>query len=179
MIFNNELGWSEIISFLSFVVVLIGAVFTIYQWRKSSTLKRADYINDLTEKIRTDSDIRDIIYLIDYGDPRNPWYNSDFHNSGELERKVDKTLSYFSYICYLKRKKIISDDEFMFFRYEVERILINRQVKEYFFNLYHFANKFGNPFTFEYLFEYGKDMKIYEDEFYNKNSKNYHHYLNF
>ena len=44
------------------------------------------------------------------------WYSESFHQSGELELKVDKTLSYFSYICYLKRQKIITDKEFDFFK---------------------------------------------------------------
>lgn len=179
MIFDQVFGWDDIIALLSFVAVLVGVIFSIYQWRKNSNLKRADYINELTEKIRTDPDIRYIVYLIDYSDSLKPWYDENFHNSGELERKVDKTLSYFSYICYLKSKKIISDDEFKFFKYEIERILFNKQVKEYFFNLFHFANKFNIPFTFVYLFDYGKEINVYEEDFFNKESKNYNHYLNF
>ena len=33
---------------------------------------------------------------MDYND--EVWYTADFHGSGDFERKVDKTLSYFSYI---------------------------------------------------------------------------------
>ena len=100
-----------------------------------------------------------------------------------MELKVDKTLSYFSYICYLKRQKIISNKEFDFFKYEVERILMNQQVQDYFYNLFHFSNKFGTPFTFKYLFEYGKKRKMFENNFYDKNAYHkdarYHHNLNF
>ena len=111
------------------------------------------------------------------------WYYESFHQSGELELKVDKTLSYFSYICYLKRQKIITDKEFDFFKYEVERILMNQQVQDYFYNLYHFSKKFKTPFTFKYLFEYGEKGKMFDDDFYDKSayekSKKYHRYLNF
>ena len=111
------------------------------------------------------------------------WYSRQFHESGELELKVDKTLSYFSYICYLKRQKIISNKEFDFFKYEIERILMNQQVQDYFYNLYHFSNELGTPFTFKYLFEYGKKRKMFDDNFYDKNAyekdDKYHHNLNF
>ena len=132
MIFTNEISISDITSILSVFLVILGGIFGFHQWRKNILLKRAGYINDLTEKIRTDNDIKDIIYIFDYD---KEWYSLQFHKSGELELKVDKTLSYFSYICYLKRQKIISNKEFDFFKYEVERILINQQVQDYFYNL--------------------------------------------
>lgn len=180
MTFTNEISISDITSVLSVFLVILGGVFGFHQWRNNVLLKRAGYINDLTEKIRTDKDIKDIIYFFDYD---KKWYSQQFHGSGELELKVDKTLSYFSYICYLKRQKIISNREFDFFKYEVERILMNQQVQDYFYNLYHFSNKFNIPFTFKYLFEYGKKVGLFDDDFFDKNTylknKKYHHNLNF
>ena len=97
MTFNNEYDLGDIISIVSIVLAMIGAAFGFYQWKKSIRIKRAEYIEKLTEKIRTDNDIKEMVYTLDYG---LLWYTSAFHNSGELERKMDKTLSYFSYICY-------------------------------------------------------------------------------
>ena len=96
------------------------------------------------------------------------WYSEEFHLSGDLERKVDKTLSYFSYICYLKSRGIITKKELYFFQYELERILRNQQVQDYFYNLYHFSNKNGVPMTFKYLFEYGEKEKLFSKEMYDK-----------
>lgn len=111
------------------------------------------------------------------------WYSAQFHGSGELELKVDKTLSYFSYICYLKKRRIISNKEFDFFKYEIERILMNKQVQDYFYNLYHFSNKFGTSFTFKYLFEYGKKKKVFDAKFYDNKAhekdERYHCNINF
>ncbi|HAU86849.1 MAG TPA: hypothetical protein DCW90_15565 [Lachnospiraceae bacterium] len=180
MTFTSEISISDITSVLSVVLVILGGIVGCYQWRKSVLLKRAGYINDLTEKIRTDNDIKKVIYMLDYG---NEWYSFKFHGSGEMERKVDKTLSYFSYICYLKEQKIISNKEFYFFKYEVERILMNKQVQDYFYNLYHFSNKFDTSFTFKYLFDYGKKRKMFDHNFYDKEAYRkdvrYHHNLNF
>ena len=78
---------------------------------KECIVKRSGYINDLIEKIRTDEYIKDVVYMFDYN---KKWYSESFQQSGELELKVDKTLSYFSYICNLKRQKIITDKEFDF-----------------------------------------------------------------
>ena len=176
MTFNNEYNLGDIISIISIILALIGAIFGFCQWKKSVKIKRAEYIEKLTEKIRTDDDIKEIIYILDYG---HPWYTDTFHNSGELERKMDKTLSYFSYICYLYNSRLISNKEFAIFKYEVERILLNSQIKNYFFNLYHFAKKFETPMTFSFLFEYGQKHNKFEEDFYNSKSQNYIKYLNF
>lgn len=180
MVFENTYKLSDILSIISIILVIIGGIFAYYQWRRNVSLKRASYINELTEKIRSDPDIKDVVYLFDY-DPN--WYSAQFHGNSALELKVDKTLSYFSYICYLKKQRIISKKEFRFFQYEVERILMNSGIQDYFYNLYHFAAKFKIPFTFVYLLDYGKEHNLFEDDFFEnqayKTNQQFHHYLNF
>lgn len=180
MIFKNVYDFSDILSAISIVLVIIGGAFAYYQWRKSISLKRASYINDLTEKIRSDPDIKDCVYLFDYN---INWYLAQFHGDTELELKIDKTLSYFSYICYLKKQNVISGQEFKFFQYEVERTLMNTGVQDYFYNLYHFASKFNVPFTFVYLLDYGKKNNLLANGFFDKKAYKtncfFHHNLNF
>ena len=179
MTFLNTFDIGNIIAGLSFIAVVIGGIVSLYQYSKSIKLKRADYIYDLIEKIRTDKEISPIIYKIEYGER---WYDANFHG-GKIESQVDKTLSYFAYICYLKKQKIISDKEFEFFKYQVNRILTNDGVIDYFYNLYHFANKFNTPISFKHLFDYGKNNKMFNDDFYDSssyiNNPKYHKYLNF
>ena len=174
--FVNEISVGDIISFLSLIAVIVGGCFGYYQWQKSIKIKRAEYLNELTEKIRTDPDISEVVYILDYN---QKWYDDSFHESGELERKVDKTLSYFSYICYLFENKLITKNEFAFFKYEIDRILVNYSTIRYFYNIYHFSNKHGNPMTFKFLFNYGEKSNIFDSEFYNVRSNQYPHYLNF
>lgn len=180
MTFVNEIKISDITSSISIILVMVGGIFGYYQWRKNILLKRAGYINELIEKIRTDMYIKDVVYMLDYNDK---WYSEQFHGSGELELKVDKTLSYFSYICYLKNQKVISDKEFSFFKYEIDRILMNSQVQDYVYNLYHFSNKNNTPMTFLYLFKYGQKTGKFDKQFYDKNAykscPKYHRYINF
>lgn len=182
---------SDIIAITALIIAGLSSFFAIIQWRNSVAIKRAEYINDLTEKIRSDVDIRNVIYMIDYG---TDWYSPDFHGSGELERKVDKTLSYFSYIVYLREGKIISKREFRFFLYEIERLLVNGNIRDYLYNLYHFSNRAGTPCTFTYLIEYGRkyypnlfDTDFFDSKICERNSKDnparngmiYHKNLNF
>ena len=179
MVFNNEFSVGDIIDFITLITVIVGAIVSLVQYDKSTKLKRADYINELTERIRTDKDISPCVYDIEYDEE---WYDEDFHGSGELERKFDKTLSYFSYICYLKKQEILTNDEFKFFQYEIDRIVTNSQVIDYFYNLYHFARQYEDPITFQYLFEYAETKCCFDEAFYDKEShqKNdkYHQYIN-
>ena len=115
MVFDSTYKVSDIISILSLLITIVGGFVALYQWHRNMALKRASYINDLTEKIRTDPDIHSIVYLLDYD---QTWYNCEFHNSGEMEREVDKTLSFFSYICYLKKHRLIGRKDFNFFKYD-------------------------------------------------------------
>lgn len=64
MVFINEIKISDIISIISLILVMAGGIFGYYQWRKSILLGRAEYINELTEKIRTDKYIKDVIYML-------------------------------------------------------------------------------------------------------------------
>lgn len=174
----RKISVSDFISIFSVIFIIIGGAFAFYQWGRNTTYKRAEYINELTEKIRTDESIKYTVYLIDYG---NVWYDERFHGSNDIELKVDKTLSYFSYICYLYSRRIINKKEFAFFEYEITRIITNNNVRFYFFNLYHFAEKNRSKMTFQYLFKYAEKKKVFVDEFYDKDNEEYckRKYLNF
>lgn len=148
---------SDWISLVSVILVAIGGFFTLYQWYKKIKLKRSEYILNILEKIRNDKDIRDTIYMIEYS---KIWYNSDFHDNKDLEPKVDYTLSFLSYICYLKNEKLISKHEFKFLEYEVNRIVTNPQVQNYLYNIYIFSRYVKTEFCFSYLKDYAEKNNL-------------------
>lgn len=177
----SKIDVSDIVAILTFLSIVIGGIFAYKKWSTGLKLKRAEYINTLIEKIRLDQRLSDFIYMIDYS---KIWYTKEFHDSGELEAKVDYSLSYFSYICYLKSQKIIKEKEFQFLKYDVDRILMNTQVIDYFYNLYHFSSKFNTPLAFNYLFQYAKMNGFLEPDFYDNKAwilpdARYHHFLLF
>ncbi len=176
MNFVKDYCIGDIISGFSIIFVIVGGLFGYFKWKESVKIRRAEYLNSLTEKLRSDKDIANTILVLDYG---IKWYNKDFHGGSKMEQKIDKTLSYFSYICYLYKHKIIKEQEFVFFKYEVDRILMNRQVINYLYNLYHFSKKLSLPFTFQFLFEYGKSNGFFNKSFFDSKSRRYKHHLNF
>ena len=151
----------NLIAAVTLILAVIAGFRALAQWKESKRIKRAEYIKELTDKIRTDDDIVEIMGLIEY-DRFN--YNLEFHHS-ELEKQVDKTLSFFSYICYLKKQKILSPDEFRFFDYEVTRIFQNMDMVNYLYNLYHFSQNQNRPISFCYLVEYGLNTGLLDKDF--------------
>lgn len=147
--FNPEITVSDIMSILSFVPIIIGGIFALVKWNKDIKLKRAEYMQSLIDKIENDNSSG--FYIIEYN---YEWYNAMFHCNRELEQKIDYTLSYFNYICYLKFRKIITKNEFNFFEYKIKRIIQNPSIQNYFYNLYHFSSHANVPMIFPNLFEY-------------------------
>lgn len=173
-IFSPVITIADVMSVLAFLALVISGIFALYQWRENIKLKRAEYIKTLLTELRANDKI--VFYLFDYD---MSWYRKAFHNGGELEAKVDYTLSFLSYICYLHQQNIISDNEFDCFKYELDRVLTNEQFKSYFYNIYHFSTKLNKPISFLHLFTYAKDNGYFDDEFWNISSTRYPHYLNF
>ena len=180
MNFIAEITLSDIFTGLSTLFVVFGGIFAYYKWRRDFSLKKISFINELIEKISTDPIITNTLYLLDYDES---WYSPAFHSGSSMESQMDETLSYFSYICYMIDQNIISDKELKFFKYDIERILDNQDLQDYFYNLYHFSKKSNVPFAFQYLFEYGNKHNFFDVDFFNPNAhetnSKYHNYLNF
>lgn len=73
----------EICECISVFIGLIGLYMAVNEYRKSNKVKRATYIDQLTERLKSDQDIRDIIYVFQYNEFE---YSEDFHGS-ELEKE--------------------------------------------------------------------------------------------
>lgn len=108
----NQVTWIDI---AMLIITVIGGGFALLQWTNSNKIRRAEFIDQINGKLRFDDEFAKIMYRFEYGDK---WYDDKFHGSEELERKVDKVLSYLSYICYLKNTKNINEKEFELFIYK-------------------------------------------------------------
>lgn len=161
----------------SIVLVVIGGIFAMIQWIASNKIKRAEFINQIINKLRFDKDMVKTIYMVEYD---YSWYNQDFHNrNNEIQFAVDKLLVFLSYICYLHSTGNIKKKEFKILQYELNRTCISPCVQSYLWNLYHFAKKNKTVCTFEELIEYGRKVKMINDDFINIKSQHYKKYLNF
>lgn len=160
------------------ISAVVGGLFALIQWRTTNQNRRAEFVSGLIEKIHGDKVINRVMYMFDY---QNDWYNEKFHNkSGDFEQNVDKTLSMFSYICYLRKRHLLREKDFQFFEYEIKRIADNYSVQAYLFNLYHFSKTRDVKMSFIYLFEYCCKNNLFNSKLItNKECNYYPKYLNF
>lgn len=176
--YNFEITVSDIMDILFFISIMIGGIFALVKWSKDKKLKRAEYMQRLIEKIRNDNSSG--FYLIEYN---YNWYDENFHGNEEIEKKIDYTLSYFNYACYLKMQNIITKKEFCLLKYQIIRIFHNASIQNYLYNLYHFSSRFDTPMSFPNLFKYGKKHNLFDKLFWDKEaykkSEKYSHFLNF
>lgn len=77
-------------------------------------------------KIYNDHEVRTILYSVDTGRDVK-----EIRFQGQLEKEADKTIRYFDYIGYQLKQRNIKQKDIEPFRYEIDRILINKQVEEY------------------------------------------------
>lgn len=94
------------------VISICGALFAFYKWHVSQKQKEVEILHTLIKTLRS-PEIIDFIRKSDY-DVR--WYDEKFHNS-QLEETVDGVLTEYSYLCHLKKTKMIANKTFDFFRY--------------------------------------------------------------
>lgn len=163
---------------------ICGFVITVIVWNNNVKTRRADYISDLLDRLHNDPLIKDTVYIFQYDEN---WYKKEFYFNRDLELKVDTTLSYLSYICYLQEKKIIRKKEFNLFKSMINHAASNKSTLRYFYNLRHYSKvysskvttkakhsskrtnkKFTESFTFKYLFDYIKKHKYIDMEKFSK-----------
>ena len=179
---DNVLKISELLlKVIALICTIFGAIIAYKKWSNNQAWKRADYVYELLNKVRTDSDIKEIFHIIDYDS--EVWYPfskreiKEALNSPSLysfEQKMDYTLGYFSHICYLHKLGIILDSDFAPFKYHINRTCKNHQVQSYLFNLYHFAKLSDSNCAFKYLIDYGLKSGLISSDFRNKDSKHYY-----
>ncbi len=167
--------FSNIIAAVSALGLLVGGGFALWKWRHSVQIRRAEFANQLLEKIRFTEDIQDAFYEIEYS---KKWYDRCFHSS-ELERKMDKLLVYLNYICYLKKSRCITQKEFSCFEYILTRVCQDEGMQTYLWNLYHFAKKSNRMCSWGEIIEYGVTNDLFLDGFKANQTNLYEKTLNF
>jgi hypothetical protein len=165
------------LSLISIVLVVIGGVFALAQWRIEIKTKRANFLEQINLKINADQEMVETMHLIDYN---NEWYGKNFHENKTVECPIDKLFSYFNYICYLRKVKNITEKEFVIFHYKIKRIFVSQCAKSYLWNLYHFSEQNKAQCSFQYLIDYGIEINaIIASEFKDSKNNKYKKYLNF
>ena len=137
------MGVSEIIALITAIITVFGFCATLWGLFRNRSVTRAELIKGLIDKMRGDDEIRGYIYYVDDED-NEKWYTDlSFYDKektkGLTGKQVDKALTYLSYLCYLKKRRLINKNEFAFFRYEIRRVFKNKSTVDYLCNLYHYS----------------------------------------
>ena len=164
---------NEIIACVTMIVAIIGFVFSCYQWRQKVQSERAEKLLHLIKLLRNDMQQLSVLYTIDYGEQ---WYDCSFHNS-EKEAEVDRFLSFYEYILYLRSNHTISEREFCFFEYDITRIVGNPDIQAYLFNLYHFSRHNNATFSYQNILDYGMQKGCIVPSSFDEKSNKYKHCL--
>lgn len=128
------------------------------QWKHEQHRKRAKSLQHLLLSFESNL-LRETICSTDQEDAAKSLFvaaEGDVEARNRLERALDSL----SYICYLKKYHLIMDEEFKFFRRQLEKILSDDAVFEYLKQ----SDDSGDG-RFFYLIEYSKSMERNDNDF--------------
>jgi hypothetical protein len=127
------------------VAAVVGIALTFWQVRKGARSQRAQFLKELYLTMTADVDIGAAYYQIEYGKFK---YDQDFHDS-EIERQVDRLLSFADLVAELYLQSAISKREMVFFQYRFRRICEDKEIQAYLTFLSSFYKQVGvgkNPY---------------------------------
>lgn len=154
----------------SALVAAAALLLTFLKYREKTKADHANRMADLLMRTRRDPDITNFLKKIDLSD--NGWYSRSFYENG-FEQTADNALLQFEHILYLKKQNLLTEEEFSHYLYEIDKIVNNQDVQNYFFNLYHYCQRAKLSFKYDKLLKYGIVNGIINSSIYNMNSQNY------
>lgn len=179
---------SEYYEGLGFIALVVGGIFALAQWNMQIKHKQAEIVQELICKVRDDEDISVIMDIIDWNEGIQ--YDGKFRvndqvcksgladvSDDDLFKMIDKTLSHFSYICYLKERKILKEKEIKPFEYALRRLIDNPHIRNYLYSLYHWSKTLGVSCSFCYFIDYCVNKEYLSSDFMHYPSDNYKCFL--
>lgn len=158
----------HIANLLTGLTTFFAVVFSLIQWIKANKIKRSEFLESIVKRLREDNRISKVMYMVEY---QKGWYDGNFHNGGSNEKNVDVFLSFLNYIAYLRKHKIITDNEFRIVSYEMKRACKSEDVKHYLWNIYHFSIASKASCSFQELIDYGMETKDFDADFLTNETK--------
>lgn len=155
--------FGSICDFATAITAVLGVGISLSTWKRNAKLEKANAIKNFFREIHESSDTAEVFRKIDYG---RKWYGENFHNS-EFEEMVDKALIRFTYFIELLNDGCVDIKKSNWINYEIHRILSNHDTQAYLFNLRNFANSRKLPFPYKSLVDYGKQIGILDETFFN------------
>lgn len=133
--FGEQLGsmadWAQVLA------IVIGGFWALFTWRTSVKTQRSNFVDALLCKAR-DPELSDFFYKnIDREDETDfRCYKGGLMFEDGYEEIFDRFLFMISYVCYLRRNRLISKRDFRLFEYMVDRTMRSSQVARYIRDFY-------------------------------------------
>lgn len=105
--------------------VFIAGCYALYLLRQRNRIKRKEFVLKIYDALHNDKEIEEVIYKVDSNE------TSEIKYKGTLERQADKTLRYFDFIGQLIKDKHLKPHDIEGFKYEIKRVLFNKDVRDY------------------------------------------------
>lgn len=163
----------ELTQIVSVFIALASCIFFGVQVRQKISMSHVEEVAKMMTKIQSDPRLQCFFYDLEYNRFQ---YSSEFHGS-DLEKKADELLHHYEYVLYLQKRGLLKKEEFQFFEYDIQRVVGNKSIQEYLFNLYHFVDWGELSFKYQRLLDYGKGNGFISFDFDNPQSANYRHVL--
>ncbi len=150
---------------------------TLYLLWSNYREKRLTTLSARWKMLRSPTGVK-ACYRIDY---EENWYDQAFHGSPE-ETEMDEYLTSLAFVCFLKKRGDIGENEMNVFSYELDRTLKNPQVIDYLYNLHHYSKASGGKSPFDALEAYARTngylaTNIFDDKDAHFRDGSYHNYL--
>jgi len=142
---------------LTVITTIASGYFFWKKERAERSVARADKLNQILQKLEEGEVATTFYSLVEQGKPF--FANGEFVDE-EAERSVDKMLNCLSYLCYLRRRRVIARAEFEEFAYWIARTISNDQVIDYLECLYEKYRLEVDERPFVELIRYGRWIGI-------------------
>lgn len=153
-IISESANWSveTILLTVSLIFAVVGGAYSIIQLASAVRSKRMETLCSISEKYLSDEDIQEAMQIVSYDqtmwyslNPKKPFIKDD------LEMKIDKMLTFYSYICYLLHTKNLTYKEYSFFQYDIASVCEKAQTQLYLWDLWKIAKLAHSPHCYRYL----------------------------
>ena len=126
-------SWCDAVTAMTALIGVVGggggALWTYKQWRHEQNLKRAESLKNLLDDFEKNT-VRAVICSSDDDTASNRLF-VEAEKDEVVRREIEKSLDFFSYLCYLRECNLITSIEFGFFERQLEKVLADRSVQEY------------------------------------------------
>ena len=123
-------NWVEV---ATLACVVLGGLFAWWQWRRAQNAERIENMRKLLDDFKEES-LQKFFYRY-FKDVSTNFYEATFRFGDGVEAMLDRLLTLYSTVCYMRERGVIKRSEFSFFAYQIHKSLRHPQTIQYLVDL--------------------------------------------